>query len=239
MTQKQNPFFFVTFLLHSTKTSRISLEASQCICVRCIWSGSSQQPLQSFLYSPKEHATAVGGCHRAWLSHFHTLFTTHYYLSITCNYPSWWLMECFRGSVGKQLGLSCWGLYIISQSLNTAQCEVNLRGASYKWLGCCVRTSRLLGQPLVTLCCIQESDLGTDVVWAMAVVHSHQDQTDWMLFFGVKKSVTLVFHSQDNALQGLFYKLSWWWWGGEDVSSNCLDCFGSGLWFHLNEAGWW
>lgn len=90
-----------------------------------------------------EHAIAVGGCHRAWLSHFHTLFTAHYYLSITCNYPSWWLMECFRGWVGKQLGLSCWGLYIITQSLNTAQYEDNLRGATRQWLGCCVRTSGL------------------------------------------------------------------------------------------------
>lgn len=86
----------------------------------------------------------MGGCHRAWLSHFHTLFTAHYYLSITCNYPSWWLMECFRGWVGKQLGLSCWGLYIITQSLNTAQCEDNLRGATCQWPGCCVR---LLPQP--------------------------------------------------------------------------------------------
>lgn len=40
----------------------------------------------------------------------------------------------------QQLGLS-WGLYIITQSLNTAQCEDNLGGrggATCQWFGCCV-----------------------------------------------------------------------------------------------------
>lgn len=37
---------------------------------------------------------------------FHTLFTPHDYLSITCNYPSRWLMECLRGWVGEQFGIN-------------------------------------------------------------------------------------------------------------------------------------
>lgn len=128
-----------------------------------------------------EHAIAVGGCHRAWLNHFHTLFTAHYYLSITCNYPSWWLMECFRGWVGRQFGLSCWGLYIITQSLNTAQCEDNLRGATCQWLGCCVATSGLWKQSVVVmLCCIQESDSGANVVWEMTVTLFRQN---WLNVF--------------------------------------------------------
>lgn len=38
--------------------------------------------------------------------HFHTLFTPHDYLSITCNYPSWWLMECLPGWFGEQFGIN-------------------------------------------------------------------------------------------------------------------------------------
>lgn len=212
-TRKQSPFFFVTLPLHSRKTNLIILETSRCLCVRCIRSASSKQPLQSFCYFSEEHAIAVGGCHRDWLSHFHTLFTAHYYLSITCNYPSWWLMECFRGWVGKQLGLSCWGLYIITQSLNTAQCENNLRGATCQWLGCCVRISRLWKQPVVDmLCCIPESDSGTNVVWAIGwrivIVWSAVIEAKLTERFSLEKSPAPVFYSHDNALWGLFNKLS-------------------------------
>ncbi len=51
--------------------------------------------------------------------------------------------------------------------------------------------------------------------------------------FSLDKSPALVFRSQDNALWGLFNKLSswWWWWWREDAGSNCLDCFGLDLWF--------
>lgn len=127
----------------------------------------SQWPQSSLCTFLTEHAITVGGCHKTWLSHFHTLFTAHYYLSITCNYPSWWLMECFPDRVGKHFGLS-WGLYIITQSLNTAQCEDNQKGATCQWLGCCVPASRLWKWPVVVmLCCIQESDSVRDVVWAM------------------------------------------------------------------------
>lgn len=111
-----------------------------------------------------------GGCHRARLSQFHTLFTAHYHLSITCNYPSWWLMECFRGWVGKRLGLSCWGLHTITQSLNTARYEDNLRdmGVTCQWLGCIVCTSGLFRQAvIIMLCCIQENDSRTNA-WAVA-----------------------------------------------------------------------
>lgn len=53
---------------------------------------------------------------------------------------------------------------VITQSLNMAQCEDNLRGATCQWLGCCVRTSRLWKQAVVfMLCCVQESDSGTNV----------------------------------------------------------------------------
>lgn len=171
-----------------------------------------------------EHAIAVGGCHRPWLSHFHTLFTAHYYLSITCNYPSWWLMECFRGWVGKQLGLSCWGLYIITQSLNRAQCEDNLRGATSQWLACCVPTSGLLSSCNVAFKKVTRVQMLLEQ-WLLL----HWDGFLWSL----EKSLTLIFSFRI----GLFYKLSWWWWQCEDARYNCHVRLG--LDFHLNDVGWW
>lgn len=118
-------FAFLHLLLHSTITNH--LEASQCLCVRCIRS----RLLSTVFFLP------ITDFHCGKLSHsLVKLHTVHHTILLvhTCNYPFWWLMECFQGWVGKQLELSCWGLYIITQSLNMPQCEDNLRMATCQWL---------------------------------------------------------------------------------------------------------
>lgn len=130
----------------------------------------------------------VGGCHRAWLSHFHTLFTTHYYLSITCNYPSWWLMECFPGWVGEHLGLSCWGLCIITRSLSRARRDDDLRGATCQRLGGWVHTLGGWKQAVVfMLCCVKERNSGVRAVWALAAGSCHcvlwSVRPCWLFYF--------------------------------------------------------
>lgn len=61
---------------------------------------SGQQP-------PDGRCCRTGFCCLKTLSyHFHTLFTPHDYLSITCNYPSRWLMECLPGWFGEQFGIN-------------------------------------------------------------------------------------------------------------------------------------
>lgn len=104
MTQKQNR---LSQHLHSQKQEYIKASNKPPSGV-LVLNPPSNYCSQSF-YSA-EHGIAEKECHTAYLNHSHTLFNAHYYLSITCNYPSRWLMGCFRGWVGKQLGLSCWGL---------------------------------------------------------------------------------------------------------------------------------
>lgn len=168
--------------------------------------GQRRQSSRSF---SAEQAISAGGCHRAWLSPFHTLFTAHYYLSISCNYPSWWLMECFRGWVGKQLGLSCWGLYIITQSLNTALCEDNLRRATFVPPGC--------GSSLLSSCCVAPKKVTLGCLCSgWFVIEPKLISTAAILLWG---SCFVRPVLQTN--------LIWW---HEDAGCNFHDHFGLDLW---------
>lgn len=88
---------FLSLLRHSQESTQPSVKNTPVAIVWGQWAQCGSGP-----FFPRNMRSQWGPS-ETWLSHFHTLFTAHYYLSITGNCPSWWLMECFPGWVGSGL----------------------------------------------------------------------------------------------------------------------------------------